>query len=83
MTAISHRDLHDRFDDLLRAVEEGETFEITRDGTVVAVVSPPKPDPLEGLSYRPATTTEPFSEIGRVRVAESTADIMTELRGER
>ncbi len=83
MTVIAHRDLRNRSSEILRAVEAGETFEITNHGKVVAVISPPRRDPMEGLSYRPARVNGRFAEIGRVRRTESTADVMAELRGER
>lgn len=83
MTVIAHRDLRNRSSEILRAVQAGETFEVTNHGTVVAVIGPPKRDPLEGLSCHPATITAPFSEIQRERRDESTADVIASLRGER
>lgn len=83
MTVIAHRDLRNRSSEILRAVQAGETFEVTNHGVVVAVIGPPGRDPLEGLSHRPATSTAPFSQIRSVRRDESTADVLTELRGER
>lgn len=83
MTVIAHRDLRNRSSEILRAVQAGETFEVTNHGTVVAVIGPPGKDPLEGLSYREPTNDAPFSEIRSVHRDESTADVLTELRGER
>ena len=83
MTVIAHRDLRNRSSEILRAVQAGETFEVTNHGVVVAVIGPPEKDPLAGLTYREPTSSAPFSEIRSVRRDESTADVLTELRGER
>ena len=39
---IAHRDLRNRSSEILRAVSEGESFEITNHGEVVAILSPQK-----------------------------------------
>lgn len=83
MTVIAHRDLRNRSSEILRAVQAGETFEVTNHGTVVAGIGPPRRDPLEDLSCHAATITAPFSEIQREHRDEPTADVMADLRGER
>lgn len=83
MTVIAHRDLRNRSSEILRAVQAGETFEITNHGVVVAVLRPPTREPLAGLSYQPATIEGRFDEISSVPRDESTEAVLAELRGVR
>ena len=77
---IAHRDLRNRSAEILRAVAEGASFEITNHGDVVALLVPAGPEPL---SVRRATDRRPFADIESVRRVERTEDVLDELRGER
>jgi prevent-host-death family protein len=57
MRRISHRELRNNSSDILRAVDNGESFEITNYGRVVALIVPARPNPLDRL--RAAGKTQP------------------------
>ena len=79
---ISQRDLRNDNAEIMRGVEDGETYTVTRRGVPVARI-----EPLRGESGlrcdRPARTRPTFSSMVRVRVATSAEEALTELRGER
>jgi prevent-host-death family protein len=78
---IAHRELRNNSGEVLRNVAEGATYEITNHGKVVAILSPPGRG--HELRITPARNNRPFSEITRVRCAESTESALDELRGDR
>ena len=49
MASVGIRELRQRASELLRRVEDGETFEITDRGRPIAVLAPLPEDPLERL----------------------------------
>jgi len=57
MRRISHRELRNNSSEVLRAVDNGESFEITNYGRVVALIVPAHPTPLDRL--RAAGRTQP------------------------
>jgi prevent-host-death family protein len=57
MRRISHRELRNNSSEVLRAVDNGESFEITNYGRVVALIVPANPTPLDRL--RAAGRTQP------------------------
>jgi len=77
---IAHRDLRNRSSEILRAVSEGESFEITNHGEVVAILSPPKG---RRLRIRPATRHGGWHELERFQVGETVQDMLDDLRGDR
>ena len=60
MRRISHRELRNNSAAVLREVQAGETMEITNNGEVVAILSPPTPDAFNGFKVRRATKRLPF-----------------------
>lgn len=78
---IPHRELRNRSSDVLRAVQAGESFEITNHGEVVALLSPP----TQGmdLRVRKARVHGGFSQLPLVRRGQSVQDVLDDLRGER
>lgn len=78
---IAHRELRNSSAEVLRRVAEGETYEVTNHGDVVAILSPPGPRP--SLRVRRASTQGGFSGLPRVRLDRSTQEILDELRAER
>lgn len=80
---IPHRELRNNSSAILREVQNGETFEITNNGEVVAVLVPPPRAPGAGLRVRPARRRGGFSELTLHEVRESTQDVLDELRGDR
>ena len=57
MRRISHRELRNSSSEVLRAVDNGESFEITNYGRVVALIVPAHPTALDRL--RAAGRTQP------------------------
>ncbi len=87
MEKIAHRELRNNSSSILARVGAGESFEITNNGVVKAVISPAKSTSLERLleggAVRVART--PISEIldlPRDRGLDS-LDVLTDLRGDR
>lgn len=78
---LAHRDLRNRSSEILRQVASGATFEITNHGEVVAILSPPPRRPQ--LRVRPRRVRGGFAELPLVSRAESTQDVLDELRGDR
>jgi prevent-host-death family protein len=78
---IPHRELRNHSSEVLRRVQAGETIRVTNHGEVVAILSPP----TQGLAPRivPAKRHGGFSEIPRVRSAETVRDALDALRDER
>lgn len=82
MSSVSQRDLRNDNAELIRRVEQGETFTITRYGVPVARLVPVRAD--DGpLPFRPATEPYTFADIDRYTAEISTEEIIDELRGER
>ncbi len=86
MTTVAHRELRNNSADLLRRAAAGESFEVTNNGRVVAMLVPPQTSPLERrlaaqLLTRPTATRLPH--VTRVRSTTPTADLLAELKGDR
>ncbi|TFV54590.1 type II toxin-antitoxin system prevent-host-death family antitoxin [Geodermatophilus sp. DF01-2] len=79
--SIPHRELRNNSAAVLRAVQAGETFEITNHGEVVALLVPP--NGTQPLSIRPATRRGGFSDLRGVRLDHPVQDDLDYLRGER
>jgi prevent-host-death family protein len=83
MKVIPHRELRNNSSAVLRAVESGETFEITNHGKVVAVLIPPAAASMLTARIRPATIRGRFSELVPFESDETSQEILDDLRGER
>jgi prevent-host-death family protein len=59
MRRISHREFRNNSAAVLREVQAGETMEITNNGEVVAVLSPPSESRFAGMKVRRATQPLP------------------------
>lgn len=79
--SIPHRELRNSSAEILRRVRAGESFEVTNNGEVVAVLSPPDERLPAGVT--PATVHGGFSDLPRVSVAEPTSVSLDVLRSER
>lgn len=80
---IAHRELRNNSAAVLRAVQSGETFEVTNHGEVVAVLTPPALAPLAGVRFRPALNRGGFSDLPMVTSKIATGILLDELREER
>lgn len=81
MRTISQRELRNDNAAIVRSVEDGESFTVTRRGVPVARLVPISDGDL--TCERPATTRPRYTELRRVTIAESTRDLLDDLRGER
>jgi len=86
---ISHRQLRTHGAEVLRAVEAGETVEVTNHGEVAAVLVPPSLTPYERL-VTAGKVREPRKDrpvdlrtIRRVTAPLSSAEIIADVRGDR
>jgi prevent-host-death family protein len=88
MDIIAHRDLRNRSSEILARVGNGESIAVTNHGKLVAVISPPASSPLEQVrqagEVREARHPDVrFEQLVRTRLAESTAGVLDDLRGDR
>ena len=85
---ITHRDLRNNSSEILRAANNGESFEITNYGRVVAIIVPAPTDPLETLRasgrIQPSTTSvAEVLAIEPVAIGRTSGDILDDLRSDR
>lgn len=88
MRSVTHREMRNNSGEILRAVAAGESVQVTNNGQVAAVISPPSRDSLSELvargQARPAR--KPLSTLGSVRrrkVSRPSAEIVADSRGRR
>jgi len=80
---IAHRDLRNRSSEVLRDVQNGESFQITNHGDVVAVLLPASRAAGDRLRVRAATRRGGFSALPRTRLGRDVQDSLDDLRGDR
>jgi len=85
---INHRELRNNSSEILRSVDNGESFEITNYGRVVALIVPAPLSPLEqlraaGRIRRPTLSPGDLLEIEPIRVPEESDTALDALRAER
>ena len=78
---MNQRELRNDSAEVLRLVEQGETFTITRRGVPVAMLGPLAPSDLR--CDRPATQRPKFEAIKRVRAEARSSEELDDLRGVR
>jgi prevent-host-death family protein len=79
---ISQRELRNDNAEVIRGVERGETYTVTRRGVPVARLVPLS----EGTDLRcdrPAKRRPTYSAQARVRTSTSTSELLDDLRGDR
>ena len=82
MRTISQRELRNDNAKVIRNVEQGETFTVTRNGAPVARLGPYSE--VAGLRVvKPASRRLDPSRLDRVASGRATAEVLDELRGER
>jgi prevent-host-death family protein len=80
---IAHRELRNNSSAVLRAVQAGESIEISNHGEVVAVLVPPGRRSSESLRVRGATVKGGFSTLCRAHLGRPVQESLDDLRGER
>lgn len=84
MRTISQRELRNDNAEIMRAVEAGESFVVTRNGTTIAVVRPiSDAEVMAGLPLARAGEPADYRSWPRVKAATDTANVLAELRDER
>jgi len=88
MRRISHRELRNNSSEVLRAVRAGEMIEVTNYGEVAAVLVPPSFTPYERLAAagkvrEPRGGSVDLRRLPRAQPAQSTQEIIADLRGDR
>ena len=79
---ISQRELRNDNAEVMRGVEAGESYTVTRRGVPVARVTPIPVD-TDLRCVRPATRSVRLADLERVRLDTSTEALLEELRGDR
>ncbi len=84
MTRIAHRELRNSSGEILRRVAAGESFEVTNNGDVVALLVPAPGDRYARLvrsgKVAPASTRPDFGGLRRAEHVSS-EEILDDLRG--
>ena len=80
---IPHRELRNNSSAILRDVSQGETFQITNNGVVVALLIPPNAVPRPSLRVRKALTKGGFDELVRTELDHPIQETLDDLRGDR
>jgi len=83
MKTIPHRELRNNSADVLRSVQAGESFEVTNNGEVVALLTPPSSVALRGVRFRAPLTRGGFSALPRISSPLAVSDVLNDLRDER
>jgi prevent-host-death family protein len=86
MRTVTHREMRNSSGEILRAVAAGETVQVTNNGQVAAVISPPLGAPLDRLvaqgQARPARRgVADLSSIRRRTAKRTTAELVEDARG--
>ncbi|KRF36954.1 type II toxin-antitoxin system Phd/YefM family antitoxin [Nocardioides sp. Soil805] len=82
MRTISQRELRNDNAEIMRAVEQGETFTVTRRGVPIARVTP-VPAESDLRCVRPAQPERRITDRQRVVPSVPTAELLDDLRGDR
>lgn len=82
MKTISQRELRNDNAEVMRGVEEGETYTVTRRGVPVARLVPLTGEP-DLRCDRPAKKRPTYAAQTRLQTETPTAELLSELRGER
>ncbi|HEX4059308.1 MAG TPA: type II toxin-antitoxin system prevent-host-death family antitoxin [Galbitalea sp.] len=80
---IAHRELRNNSSEILRQVRSGETFHISNNGEVVAVLSPADVLPGSGLKVKRARIIGGFEEIPSIELDHPIQETLDYLRGEK
>ncbi len=88
MTTIPHRELRNQQQQDPERVKNGETIDVTNNGEVAATLIPPAVSPFErlllsGSVRRAASEPVDFQILRRVSSGTGSAEILSELRGDR
>jgi prevent-host-death family protein len=80
---IPHRELRNNSSEILREVQSGETFMITNNGRVVAMLTPPPTQIITDLPMRRAAIVGGFGDVPKVKLDHPIQDTLDDLRGDK
>ena len=88
MATIPHHEFRNQSSQILERVKNGETIDVTIKGEVAATLIPPAASPFERLLLsgnvrRARPEPVDFQILRRVSTEASSAEILTDLRGDR
>jgi len=86
MRTVTHREMRNSSGEILRAVAAGETVQVTNNGQVAAVISPPSTGSLDGLvaqgqARRARRGVADLSSIRRRTAKRTSAELVEDARG--
>lgn len=86
MRTVTHREMRNSSGEILRAVAAGETVQVTNNGQIAAVISPPGENTLSRLAEsghvrKARRSINELSTITRRRAATSSAELVADARG--
>jgi prevent-host-death family protein len=86
MRTVTHREMRNGSGEILRAVAAGETVQVTNNGQVAAVISPPGDDVLarlmaQGQVRKPRRAVADLSTIRRRKAELTGAELVADARG--
>ena len=86
MRTVTHREMRNSSGEILRAVAAGETVQVTNNGQVAAVISPPATGSLDRLAaqgqVRPARrAVAELSTVRRRTAKRTSAELVGDARG--
>lgn len=82
MTTISQRELRNDNAEIIRGVEQGQIYTVTRRGVPVARLGPLS-SATDLHCDRPATRRPVYAAHTRIRISTPTAELLDDLRGDR
>ena len=80
---IPHRELRNNSSAILRDVSQGETFQITNNGVVVALLVPPNTPMRPALRVRKALAKGGFGDLVRTELDHPIQETLDDLRSDR
>ena len=83
MPSISHREMRNNSANVLRGVQDGETYVVTNDGVPVASIVPSGEQAAELPLVRAATASDRIGSLTRHSIRGSVRETLDELRSER
>jgi prevent-host-death family protein len=86
MRTVTHREMRNSSGEILRAVAAGETVQVTNNGRVAAVISPPANGSLDyllaqGQARAPRRSVAELSTIRRRSSTRTSAELVEDVRG--
>lgn len=82
MKTINQRELRNDSAEVMRGVEQGETYVVTRRGVPIAQLAPIREDADLRL-VRPARQRPKYSAMTRAQMEADSSDVLSDLRGDR